>query len=254
MRIAVVLFAALLAAALAPVPAQAARVVSLNLCTDEYLLLLAPAQAVAVTFLARDPTLSVVAGAAARLPAVRADAEAVLTLRPDLVLAGPTGAQATLAVLAARGVRIERIDPPEDFAAIVATTRRLGALLGATDRAEALLADMQARLAAVPPHAARRTVFVEPRLYADGPGTLADAVLRAAGERDDGTGRRLSLETLVAHPPDLLVLPEAPATPSQATDVLHHPALRGIPVRTVAPALLACGGPWTARAVTALAR
>jgi iron complex transport system substrate-binding protein len=245
---------ALLLVVTAPQPAGAARVVSLNLCADDYLLLLAPEQAVAVSVLAADPALSVVAAAARRVVAVRADAEAVLALRPDLVLAGPYGAQTTLALLERRGMRVERLGLPQDFPAIAAETRWVATLLGEPARGAALLADMQARLDAVPWRRPQPAVFLGARGYVAGPGSLADAVLRAAGLVNSGRAGQPGLEALAAHPPDLLVTATAPDYPSMATDLLRHPALAGIPRREVAPALLVCGGPWTARAVTVLAR
>lgn len=241
---------------LAPVltsPARAGGVVSLNLCTDDFLVLLAPGRIAALSPLARDPALSVVAAAARRLPWVRADAEAVLALHPDLVLAGPFGAQTTLAVLARSGLRVELTRLPSDFAAIRAETRRLAALLGVPARGAALLAEMDARLAAIPPHPPLRALALEPRGYAAAPDSLEGAVLRAAGLIDAGSGARLGLEAIVAHPPDLLVVMQAPAFPSLATDLLRHPALAGIPRRSIPPALLTCGGPWTALAVQMLA-
>jgi len=102
-------------------PARAApdaRVVSLNVCTDQLLALLAPEQIAALSVLSRDPALSVVAEQSARLPVVRADAEAVLRLTPTLVLAGPYGAQSTLAALERRGVPVMRLGLPESFGAI----------------------------------------------------------------------------------------------------------------------------------------
>jgi iron complex transport system substrate-binding protein len=235
-------------------PAQAARVVSLNLCTDEFLLLLAPEQAAAVTPLARDPLLSVVAEAARHVPLVRADAEAVLDLHPDLVLAAPYGAQATLALLARRGLHIFRIDLPEDFPAIRTETRRIADALGVPARGEALLAEMDARLAALPHRAPTPALFLEPRGWTAGGHSLAAAVMQAAGLQDTGSGRRVDLETLAAQPPALLVTETPPDTPSLATDMLWHPGLRGIPRRTVPPTLLTCGGPWTAQAAEILAR
>lgn len=243
-----------MALALAPLPAGAARVVSLNLCADDYLLALAPEQAVAVSVLAADPALSVVAAEARQVPKVRADAEAVLELHPDLVLAGPYGAQTTLALLQRQGVRVERLGLPQDFAAIAAETRLVAALLGEGRRGEALLEAMRARLAAARRQTTERAIFLEARGYVAGPGSLADAVLAAAGFRTGGLAGQPGLEALAAHPPDLLVSATAPDYPSLATDLLVHPALAGIPRRAVAPALLLCGGPWTARAVTALAR
>ncbi len=233
--------------------AHAERIVSLNLCTDDYLVLLAPEKIAALSPLARDPSLSVVAGAAARMPWVRADAEAVIALHPDLVLAGPFGAQTTLAALAARGLRIERTELPQDFAGIRAETVRMAALLGAPAKGAALIAAMDRRLAAIPPQPPLRALGMQARGYIAGPGSLEDAVLRAAGLVNEGKGGRMGLEAIVAHPPDLLVVAQAPATPSLATDLLRHPVLRGIPVRAIPPALLACAGPWTADAVALLA-
>ncbi len=242
---------------LAAVPADAARIVSLNLCADDFLVLLAPEQVAAVSILARDPSLSVVAPQAARLKTVRADAEAVLALHPDMVLAGAFGAQTTLALLAQRGIRIERIGAPHDFDSIRAETLRLAALLGEPARGDALLAAMDRKLAAVSSRAPARTpshaLAVQPRGYTSGPGSLTDAVLRAAGLIDIGAGRQVSIETLAARPPDVLVQAQSPAFPSLATDWLRHPALAAIPRRTVPPSLLICGGPWTADAVALLA-
>jgi iron complex transport system substrate-binding protein len=238
------------------IPAMAAplRVVSLNLCTDQFLVLLAPERAVALSPLARDPALSTVAAQAAALPWVRPDAEAVLALAPDLILAGPFGAQTTLAVLAARGLPIARTELPQDFAAIRAETRRFAALLGAVATGERLIAGMDRVLASIPPHAERSAMPIEARGYAPGPGSLEEAVIRAAGFASAGNGARLSLETIASHPPDLLVTAAAPDYPSLATDFLAHPVLRGIARRTWPPALLACGGPWTAQAAALLAR
>jgi len=185
---------------------------------------------------------------------VRPDAEAVLLLRPGLVLAGPYGAATTLAALQRHGLRVERTGLPQDFPAIRAETRRLARLLGVPARGEALLADMDARLAAIPQRPSIRALYLEPRGYTLGPASLEAAVLRAAGFTNAGPGGRPGLEAIVKNPPQLLVLAEAPAFPSLATELLQHPALAAIPRRTVPPALLACGGPWTARAAALLAQ
>jgi iron complex transport system substrate-binding protein len=244
--------AALLAALLSAGMAHAERVVSLNLCTDQYLVLLAPGQVAGLTVLARDPSLSVVARQAQALPSVRADAEAVLALRPDLVLATRWGAQTTLAALENQGIRVVRSDLPQDFPAIRAETTRLAALLGVPARGAALVARMDAVLAAGKPGPPETALWLAPRGYAAGPGSLEAAVLTAAGLVNAGRGRQMGLEAVLAHPPDVLVMARAPRFPSLATNMLRHPALAALPRRTVPPALLACGGPWTAEAVALL--
>lgn len=227
--------------------------VSLNLCTDQLLVLLAPAKAVALSTLARDPALSYVAPRARRWPQVRADAEAVLRLHPDLVLGGRYGAQIALATLATHGIPVLRLGLPQDFAGIRAQVRQVAAVLGAAARGEALIAAMDRRLARLPhPHPRQTAILLEPRGYTSRPGTLGDAVLRAAGYRDVGGGH-VGLETLLAHPPDVLVTAKRPRFPSLATDMLEHPALRRLIRRRYDPALLACAGPFTARAADEIA-
>ena len=233
----------------------AERVVSLNLCTDQMLVLLAPEKVVGLTPLARDPALSFVARQAAGLPVVHPSAEAVLGLHPDLVLAAPFGAQATVAVLAALGLRVLRVGLPDDFAGIRAETIRVAAALGVPERGAGLIAAMDARLASLPRPVRRHTAIAwEPRGYTSGPGTLMDAVLRAAGLTNVGNGRPLGREALLRDPPDLLVVPQAPVFPSLATGIFDDPALARIRRRTLPPALTLCAGPFTARAVSILAQ
>ena len=240
-------------------PARASGVVSLNLCTDELLALLAPAQVAALSPLARDPALSVVAAQAARMPWVRADAEAVLALRPALVLAGVYGAQSVVAVLKQHGVRVVQVAEPDSFDAVAAEVNGVAAALGVPQAGAAMVAAMRTRLAAV----AQRengenkrgtAVLWGARGFSSGPGSFGDAVLRAAGYRNVGTGGAMGIEALAAHPPDVLVTEAAPAYPSLATDLLWHPALVQVRRRSVQPKWLACPGPWSVAAVEALSQ
>lgn len=231
------------------------HVVSLNLCSDQMLVLLAPEKVAALSPLARDPALSFVAAQAARLPTVRPSAEAVLRLHPDLVLAGAYGAQTTLALLEQEGVPVWRLSMPQDFDAIREQTRLVAARLGVPDRAATLISGMDATLRAVLLPAHRVTALAwQPRGYTEGPGTLMDAILRAAGLTDVGNGRPVGLEALLRHPPDVLVVPPDSAYPSLATDLLESPATGDIPRRVLPTPLTICGGPFTAHAVALLAQ
>ncbi len=230
-----------------------ARVVSLNLCTDQLLVLLAPEQVTALEPLARDPALSFVAALAARLPQVRADAEAVLALHPDLVLAGRYGAQDTVALLRARGVRVVQFEEAEDFPAIGVQVGEMAELLGVPARGRRMVAAMWRRLAAIRRRAGTAVLW-EAGGWSAGPGGFGDAVLRAAGLADLGSGGRIGVERLLALRPDVLVTEAAPRFPSLATDLAWHPALAGMTRRVVAPPLLVCAGPWSVGAVEALAK
>ena len=248
--------AAFLCLLLPALPAAAVqRVVSLNLCTDQLLVLLAPRKVAALSPLARDPALSFVAQQAAHLPVVRPSAEAVLRLHPDLVLATSYGAQTTVALLQREGLRVVRVGLPRTFPAIRTETARLAALLGMPRRGKALIAAMDATLAGIHPRPDRPTAIAwEPRGYTAGPDTLLGVILRAAGLHDIANGRLIGVEALLRNPPDLLVVQQTAAYPSLATQMLRNPALAGIPRIAIPPALTICAGPFTARAVALLAR
>jgi iron complex transport system substrate-binding protein len=233
----------------------AERVVSLNLCTDQMLVLLAPEKVAALSPLARDPSLSFVAAEARSFPVVRPTAEAVLRLRPDLVLGAAFAAHAALTLLEQEGVPVLRVKLGQDFAGIRAETLELGAVLGEQSRAEALLATMDMTLRSLPhPQRPPSAIVWEPHGFTAGPGSLMDAVLRAAGYVNAGAGRRTTAEQLLRSPPDLLVVPKTPGFPSLATDALDDPALTAIPRRPVSPALAICPGPFTALAARQIAR
>ena len=74
-----------------------ARIVSLNMCTDELVLRLAdPARIASVTWLSQDPRNANMAEAARRIPANHGLAEEALGFRPDLVVAGAYTTRATV--------------------------------------------------------------------------------------------------------------------------------------------------------------
>jgi iron complex transport system substrate-binding protein len=231
------------------------RVVSLNLCTDQMLELLAPEKIAALSTLARDSSISFIASQAKRFPSVRASAEAVLQLHPDLILAAPYGAQATLAVLEQEHIPILRISLPRDLAGIRQMTRQVAHALDVAERGEVLLERMDTGLAELP-HVDRevRALVWGPRGFTAGPGTLMDSLLRAAGLSNASDGRRVGLEALLRHAPDLLIVPTTPAYPSLATTELQYPALAEIPRRTIPPALTICAGPFSAQAVALMAQ
>jgi iron complex transport system substrate-binding protein len=78
------------------------RIVSVNLCTDQYVLALADrAQIAGLTRNAADPDMSAGAKAARGLPQLGSSAEALLAVHPDLVLGMPVPAGGALEALGA---------------------------------------------------------------------------------------------------------------------------------------------------------
>ena len=79
---------------------RAKRVVSINLCTDQLLLLIAQrSQIASVSYLARDPMISHLADQAQGIPINHGLAEEILPLEPDLVLVSSHTIRPTVALL-----------------------------------------------------------------------------------------------------------------------------------------------------------
>lgn len=212
------------------------RIVSLNLCTDQLLLDLVPAERIAgVSYLGTDLTLSAEAKRLAPFKKLKGTAEEVLALKPDLVIAGEYTTGATVDLLRRLGQTVLIVPMATDFAGMRATLRQLAVAVGEVARGEKVIADFDERLAA-----ARSTVQSRPTAIAyqvgsfvSGPESLLDAALTAAGYRNLaremalGAGGRLPLEQLVTTPPDLLVLANAPNDfRTVLADNLRHPALQ----------------------------
>ena len=89
----------------------AARIASLNLCTDEYLLLLADPRAImSVSYLSQDARESPLWQSAQAHRGNRGSLEDVLALKPDLVLTMGGGGRAT--ALLAKRLHIRAVDLP----------------------------------------------------------------------------------------------------------------------------------------------
>ena len=259
-----------LAAALAgagPVAAavRPQRIVSLNLCADQFLIALADrGQVAALTRFARDPAMSEAATAAAHFPVSRGTAEELLALRPDVVVISPWRRSEVASLLQGRGVRVVDVPDAQDYAGIRANAIAVAALVGHPERGTALVAAMDAALRRVGPPAGRgRTAaYWQRRGYLTGGGTLVDDILRRvglvnlAGRLGRAALSRLPVELLVATPPDFLFVDGGNGTQDLGTELLHHPAVaRAVPAgrRLYIPrALDVCGSPGYPRAVAAV--
>jgi iron complex transport system substrate-binding protein len=242
------------------------RVVSTFLCTDEYVFRLLPRERIAaLSYLSADrhPVVSTIADEVAGIPLVHDSAEEVLARHPDAVVMF-AGTQPRLhAQMRAAGVPVIDANWSTSLAAVRADALALGRALGAEARAKALLDDMDRVLASARPAGPPvRTLIYEPNGYV-GVDPVSDEILRKAGlvnvAGEIGATRSglIPVETVLANPPDLLLLSSADPRPSLAGLVLHHPALQSLAGRTLmAPVSLrplACPGPWSAGVAPELA-
>jgi iron complex transport system substrate-binding protein len=240
------LLAALLAgmaATAAPGNTAPARVVSLNLCTDEYLLLLArPGQIASISALGADPQETPLAVRAAGLATNKGRLGEVVAQAPDLVLT--MGAHSQDAALARRlGIPLLTLPYPQSPAEVVAQVRQVAQRLGNAAAGDAFAAEV-AQLGETAP--ARPT----PALMVGGGGLapamtgLAAGWLRLAGFAQRQAGP-VAMEALIADPPPVLLISRyRPGQYSQPQAWTQHPALARLPSRRIAVdgRAFLCGG------------
>ena len=251
-----------------PALAKAERIVSLNLCADQILLELAePEHIAALSFVSRDPYLSYHAAQAERFPVARGSADEVLLLQPDIVLAGTVSTRSTVSLLRRLGVPVLELPVADSLAAVREQIRQVGAAIGEEARAGALVATLDARLAALaPPAGAWRPVAAvyQTNGHTIGAPSLIDDLLAQAGlvnlapRVGLGAGGYLSLERLLAADPDVLLMERYwPGAASLGQTLLRHPALKHAiaqrPTVFVPSRLWICGGGFLAEAVAFLA-
>jgi iron complex transport system substrate-binding protein len=252
----------------APAVAKPQRVVSLNLCADELALQLADASVVkSVTWLSKDPRSGNVAAQAAALPANDGHAEEALAYNPDLVLVGPFADPASIALLKQVGAPAVEVGAPQTLDGVRRQIRDLAATLGEPQRGEAMVADLDARLARVAIDTGRprlKAVVLRPNGFTVGPGSLVDEILTRAGldnlaaRLDIASDEQVPLEVVALLGADLLILDRDEAgAPSLADAALDHPAIaalaRRVTVVSLPARLWTCGGPEIAEAVERLA-
>jgi iron complex transport system substrate-binding protein len=145
------LLAAAASAAPAAQPQRPQRVVSQSVGTDELLLAVAePAQIAALSHLSQDAKFSLDPAKASAFPKLKSsDAESVLALRPDLVLAASYTQPETLALLRRAGVPLIVAEKFDTLPEVYENLRAIGKAVGHEERAEAVIAASQQRVAAL---------------------------------------------------------------------------------------------------------
>ena len=211
--------------------ATPSRIVSLNLCTDEYLLLTArTGQIASISRLGADVQESPLASRAHGLKTNPGRLSEVIGQQPDLVLTMGHDPQAS--ALAGRlGIRLVALPYPTSPAQVVAQMRQVAGIVGNAPAGEAFARDVAMLGASAPP--------AQPGLVIGGSGLapamdgLAASWLRLAGIKQM-RGGQISLEQLLVQPPPILirnVYRRGQVSGPQAWS--QHSALRRLPSRQV---------------------
>lgn len=229
-------FASLLAASVA------IRVASLNMCADEYLLLLArPAEVASISRLSRDPADSSLWRIGRRFPENRGDLESALPARPNLLLTMGGGGRATALIAKRMGLKTVDLPFPATIADVERNLVQVAAALGDARRA----IPWSRRLGAL-----RRTqdapadaIFLGAGGNSIGATSLEAQWMLLAGLRQRSLpGGRASLELLATDPPAVLLRSSYRRNErSLGQSWLDHPLAK--PKRS--RILMTDGRPWT---------
>ncbi|MEO5809063.1 MAG: ABC transporter substrate-binding protein [Sphingomicrobium sp.] len=218
------------------------RVASLDLCADEYLLMLArPAQIASVSRVSMDPADSPLWRVARRYQSNDGSIERVMGARPTLLLSTGGGAKGSARIAAKLGLTTLALPYPATPADVITNLRRVAAALGFPHRADALAADMARLQRSIP--AGRDAIFLGGNGSSVGATSLGAQWMRLAGLRQRAlAGGRATLEQLALRPPQILLLSDyRRSQASLGQQWLDHPLVR----RAASRRIVTDGRPWT---------
>ena len=228
---------------LALVASASLRAASLNLCTDEYLLLLArPQEIVSVSYLSRDPRETTLWRQARQHPANRGALEGVVAHRPTLVLTMGGAGRASGLIARRLGIQVLDLPYPATLADVEQQALQVAAALGDSRRALPFQRAL-AQLRSDRPHRARDAAFLGNGGPSLSPDSLGAQWMRLAGARQAALpNARLTLEHLATRPPSVLIRSTYRAGQmSRGQAWMTHPVVRRLAPRTISTD----GRPWT---------
>lgn len=245
------------------------RIASLNLCTDQLVLMLVPRKRiVSVSDWATRPESSYMAAAARGIPTNHGLAESALAQNPDLILAGEYTDVTMVSLLRQLGYRVEVVKVPRNLDEARDYILHVGNLLGETAAAQKLIEGMNQRLQHIDAQLRGQPSLLAaayaPNGLTVGRGAVLAQIIERAGWRNLGSELnisgygQLSLEQLLIAQPRLLVLDVTAQSngDSIAQRYLAHPALQSLSqsahIVTMPPRLSECVGPMTVDAIELL--
>lgn len=222
---------------------QLPQVISTNLCADILLLTLAdPKQIISVSKLSQRAAHSSLASQAKKFPTNDSSAEEVIAAHPTLVLASRSWkGRHQSSLITQEGIRILNVPFPKDWKGILEGTSNLGTEIKQSTITSALVEKVKTRLERLKANTSGRTAALYLRANGGtaGADTHVDAVFKAAGlsnQHADSGHRgwgRLSLEEVIANPPELFVSAQLVRDTAYArARFSRHPSLQSLTEKT----------------------
>ena len=214
----------------------AASVASLNLCTDEYLLLLArPREVANVSFLSQDPQESPLWRIARTHRSNRGSLEEVLAAKPNVVLTMGGGGKATSLIARRMGIRAIDLRPVASLNDVAINLRTVSAALGDPARAGPWVRRLSGLRSSAPKRDADAIWIGGGGQSLAAPSIGADWMALAGLRQRALPGGRAGLETMLVHPPGVLLESRyRSGQMSLGAAWLDHPIVRNAKSRRVA--------------------
>ena len=150
------------------------------------MLLADPKQIASLSKIVDDPNVSFLAEKSTEFKKNRGDAEEIFMDNPDLVVAGVYTEKATVQILQSLGVRVEIFPIEQNFDDIIENIRKMGLLVGHSDRAERMIDDFNIRLEELSSGITERprAAIYSANGYTTGKDTMSGQILKTAGFRN----------------------------------------------------------------------
>ena len=243
--------------------ARPSRVVSLDFCADQYVLkMIEPERILAVSPDAKAP-FSYMRDKATGLRSVRSAAEDVMILRPDLVVRSYGGGPNAAAFFQKAGVPVLNVGWADDIDGIKRVISEMAQGLGVPARGAKIIANMEARLAALKIQPQNNKVlYMTPSGTTTGAGSLVHHMLEKAGLENFQTEpgwRSLPLERLAYERPDMVAAAffDTNRLEKDAWSAMRHPVaraqIRQLPTVALKGSWMSCGAWFSLDAIEALA-
>lgn len=243
--------------------ARPSRVISLDFCADQYVLkMLEPQRILAVSPDATAP-FSYMRDKAIGLRSVRSSAEDVMILQPDLVVRSYGGGPNAAAFFEKAGVPVLNVGWAGDIDGIKRVTSEMAHGLGVPKRGAEIIANMEARLAALKLQTQNNKVlYMTPSGTTTGAGSLVHQMLEQAGLENFQTEpgwRSLPLERLAYESPDMVAAAffDTNRLEKDAWSAMRHPVARAqmkeLPTVALKGSWMSCGAWFSLDAIEALA-
>jgi iron complex transport system substrate-binding protein len=245
-------------------------VLSINLCADQMVMLLADSsQITALSSLSQDTAGSFLHERAHSFPQADPRAEDILPLAPDVVLTGPYAPRHTLTLLAELGMKVESLTVAQSLEDMFSNMMLVGRILEQEEKAASIVESLRMRLEAIKlrvevldetmlesGQAQPKAAVYDANGYTVGLSTMRGEAMNLAGWQNVAVDRGIEsygvihLEDLIELSPDALIeSPYSEGTYSRGQMLAKHPALRKAGLNPLVISLPSnetiCAGPWS---------